>query len=146
MSLEDLHSDYQSNLASAKSLLAQDPDNPLLKHLVNSVWPFQEAMLEEIAEQAEELDKVVDEAGDMLQPETAAPIAALIVLSLKVADELDKRLMPSDLELRGVLVELRKQAAESSAILDEVTVPPDSLDDDTVDAEGDDDDDDDDED
>lgn len=145
MSLEDLQNDYRSNLSAAQKLLQADPENPLLRHVVNNLWPFQEAMLEEIAEQAEELDKVVDEAGDMLQPETAAPFAALIVLATKVADELDKRLMPSETELRGVLVELRKQAVEASEILDEIVVPPDALDDETQDAEGDDDDDDDDE-
>lgn len=144
MSLEDLQSDYLSNLEGAKRLLAGDPGNPVLQHLVNNLWPFQEAVLEEIAEQAEELDKVVDEAGDMLQPETAAPFAALIVLSARIADELDKRLMPSETELRGVLVELRKQAQEAAAILDEITVPPDALDAETQDDEGDDDDDDDD--
>lgn len=146
MALEDLQSDFKSNMEAARRLLAADPDSPVVKHLVQTLWPFQEAVLEEMAEQAEQLDDVIDQTGDMLQAETAAVFAALIVLSGKLAEELDKKLMPSETETRGMIVKLRELNAEASELLEEITVPPsvdDDVDDSTLDADGDDDDDDD---
>ncbi len=145
MALEDLQEDLRSNVAAAQKLLSGDPENPLIKHLVNSLWPFQEAVLEEMSEQAEALDELVDQTGDMIQAETAAVFAAVILVAQKLADELDRKLGPSELELRGLIVKARAAANEAAALLQDITIPshPDDPDDD--DDDGDDDDDDDDE-
>ena len=148
MALEDLQSDLKSNRAEAQRLLASDPENPLIRHMVNTVWPFQEAVLEELGEQAEALDDAVDQAGDMLQADTAGVFAAVILANQRLCDELDRKLGPSEVELRGFIVAARHAAVEASELLEEITIPPhaedDDIDDDsTVDADGDDDDDDD---
>jgi hypothetical protein len=147
MALEDLQRDVASNRAEAQRLLAADPDNPLVRHLVNTVWPFQEAMIDELGEQAEALDDAVDQAGDMLQADTAGVFAAVILANQRLCDELDRKLGPSEVELRGFIVAARQAAVEASELLEDITIPPTEEDDtdSTVDADGDDDDDDDDE-
>ncbi len=145
MALEDLQQDLASNRAEAQRLLASDPENPLIKHLVNTLWPYQEAVIEEIAEQAEALDELQDQTGDMIQAETAGVFAAVILANQRLADELEKKLGPSEVELRGFIANSRAAARDASELLEEITIPPDDDDDvdpDTVDAEGDDDDDD----
>lgn len=132
MALEDLQSDVKSNRDEAQRLLSNDPENPLLRHLVNTVWPFQEALLEEMSEQAEALDEVVDQTGDMIQADTAGVFAAVILANQRLCDELDKKLGPSEIELRGFLVKAREATREAAELLEEITIPP-SVDDDAED-------------
>jgi hypothetical protein len=145
MSLEQLTEDLKSNTAEAQAILANDPGNPVLMHLVNTLWPFQEAMLAEMMEQANALDEVVDEAGDMIQAETAGILAAPILAAQKLCEELEKRLGPSELELRGFIAETRRSVQEAAELLEEITIPPGDEDEDGEDDEDEDDDEDDDE-
>lgn len=140
MALDDLQRDLKLNTEEAKSLLAQHQGDPLLGHIVNTLWPFQEAVLEELNEMADALDAAVQQSDDLLHGETAGVFAAVILGATRMADELDKRLLPSETEFRADLVKIRTLLTEASVILEEITVP-----DDEDDEEDDDDDDDNDE-
>lgn len=134
MALDDLKEDLVANQKDAATILARNPDNPIMKHITNTMWPWMEALLEEVGEQALALDEAIDERGDMLQHETAGEFAAVILACTWLCDELDKRLTPSEVDLRTKIATVRDTVASASVTLEEITLPP-SVDDDEDDDE-----------
>jgi hypothetical protein len=122
MSLDDLRSDLKRNseLASMKDL-----DVNTRQYMVNTFWPYQEAVLDLMGEQDEIIAELIEQTDDFLHGETAKEIGKPIGIGYAIADELEKRLGPADGALRAVITEYRTSAATAIATLRDITAPDD---------------------
>lgn len=118
MSLESLRGDMKRNAVAADRLSDATRD-----YMQSTVWPFLEALVDEVAEIDDAVAELVDQQEDYLQPETAGVFAAVVQSSLQLAAELKKRANGDQAVLR--LVSNHEQICQQvSAILGEITMMP----------------------
>lgn len=86
MSLDQLREDLKRNAVEAGKL-----DEPTSLYMSTTLWPFLEALLDEVSEIDDAVAELVDQQEDYLQPETAGVFAALAQSSMQLAAELKKR-------------------------------------------------------
>lgn len=144
MSLDELSEDLKANVQAAKSL-ASDPEvtaRQVMQYLSSNLLPLLENHVEETTAMADALDDVINEAGDMLQTETAGVFAHLIVSSSDLVAILKSRLGVGDQPILDKIALFEETVKTATAILEEVTVTEDDGDDDDDAEDGDDDEDD----
>lgn len=88
MSLDELRDDLKRNAADAGKLTTI---SDIRDHLVNTLWPFHEAVLDVVEEMDDAVAELVDQTEDYLQAETAGVFAAVVQSSLFLSAELRKR-------------------------------------------------------
>lgn len=118
MSLDSLRADMKRNALAADRLSDLTRD-----YMQSTVWPFLEALVDEIAEMDDAVAELVDQQEDYLQPETAGVFAAVVQSSLQLAVELKRRANGDQAVLK--LVSNHEQICQQvSAILGEITMVP----------------------
>ncbi len=123
MSIEDLRADLATNLQQAKGLNAMSTLGDVTGHLNNTLWPFLENLVTELADVDEGLGDLYHGAEDILQPETGELFATVIAGASGLVGELEKRLvLPADAKLFVAIKEWRRLAAESGQVLQEIVV------------------------
>lgn len=134
MSLDELRKDLTANVAEASKLTSVEG---IRNHLVNTMWPFQEAVLNELEEIDDAVAEMVDQTEDYLQPETAAIFASLVESSVGLAQELRAK-TTDDITLKRI-AEHEKLCQLAMTTLGEITMvaPADGDDDDGDEPEGD---------
>ena len=117
----------------AKTLTGITTIGDVVDHLTNTLWPTIEAAAEllvahanETEEMAGSIDELIEEAGDLLTPETAGVFANVFIQGREIAAELEKRLTPADSALRAkitafniLLDAAQSDLAEATADVDE---------------------------
>lgn len=143
MSIETLKEDLKANLSTLavlKTLPSDDTTNTVILHLQDTLWPFLEAVVDELAEIDECVADVISGAEDILQPETAEIFAAIIAGAVAVSAALKARVnRETEAPLAKVIDELEKNCRAGEAIMAEIVI--DTGDDDDGDADEDDEDD-----
>lgn len=129
MSLEDLQEDLAMNLAEVEKL-----DNPLVtagevaKHLRSVLWPFMKNVISEMEEMDGSIEDLYRNAEDILQPETAGRLAAVLVTATGlITRELVPRLNKDNLADRKVLTAISawvKLAKEAGDEIEQITIQP----------------------
>lgn len=101
----------------------------------NTLWPFLEAVLDQVkllAQHASETDEtiqdMIEQSSDLLHADTAKEIGKPLTLALVVANELEKRLRPDEVKLRAMLAELRASAQTALATLRQISINDDAED------------------
>lgn len=133
MSIPSLQSDLKSNMAA----LAMATTTEELKiHLQHTLWPFLEALIDELNEIDEAVEEMVDEAPEVLHTESAEVFAALITSGSVLMTELKARAATDQRILRAIR-EWEQLARQGKEILEEITIPDaeDGEDEDDTDAE-----------
>lgn len=124
MSLDELRDDLKRNMAEARGLTTVDQ---IRDHIVNTVWPFVEAVVEDVAESEAEQDdairELVDHEEDYLQPETAAIFAAVVQSSMQLAAELRKR-AGGDAMVMQLITNHEQLCEQAVTVLGEITMIP----------------------
>ena len=142
MSVETLQEDYKANVASLKDLNAMSSVDDIINHLKNTLWPFQESVLEQLEDLDGCVEDLLNNAEDILQPETGAKFLAVATGGLMLVNELKRRLQPADdPKLSAAIAEFETNANEMVATLNDITIPvldDDEEDDEDGDDEGDD--------
>lgn len=129
-SVETLRADLNANIASLKDMGALTTTADLVGHLKNTLWPFQEMLVEHIEELDGCVEDLLNHAEDILQPETGAVFAAVVVGGLLLAGELKKRLtVADDPKIRAVIAEFEQTCAVAQATLAEIVIPDDEAED-----------------
>lgn len=141
MSIETLQADLAANIAEAKKLSALSTNDEIVRHLKEVLWPTLEAITEEISELDGCVGDMVNNAEDILQPETGAIMSAVVAGAVTVAAALKARLGPDETQLAKVVSELVKNCKHAEEILEEIVLDelPDDEDGDESDEDGDDD-------
>lgn len=131
--MEELKSDLAANLAEAQRLIATGGSTGA--HLAQTLWPFLEALVENIEEIDDAVAELVGQQEDYLQPETAAVFAAVIQSSLDLAQELRARAL-EDATIAGKIAQHDALCEQAIAVLADVTLIPedDGPDEETADA------------
>lgn len=142
MSLETLQADLAANIAETKKLSALSTSDEIVRHLKDVLWPTLEAITEELAELDGCVGDMVNNAEDILQPETGAVFSAVVAGGVTVAAALKARLGPDEGQLSKVCDELIKNCKNAEEILEEIVLDELPDDEDAEDGEGDDEDDD----
>lgn len=130
MSLDELRDDLRRNAAEARTLTTIEQ---VIGHLVNTLWPTIEAVLDVVDEQDGSIRELVDHEEDYLQPETGALFAAVVQSSLQLAAELRKRIGGDPL-LAKLIVNHEQICAEAIQVIGAITMMP--ADDEDEDEEG----------
>lgn len=118
MSLDEIREDLKRNMRDVRSVLDENTRN----HLANTLWPFLEALIEEVAEIDDAVAELVDQQEDYLQPGTAAVFAAVIQSSLQLLGQL-KPLVPNDnTELLQQITAYEQLCGQAVEVLGAVTV------------------------
>lgn len=125
MSIEDLEGDLARNItdfATTTFLTAND----VQKYLGDTLWPFLQNMVAEVRDQDNCISDLVNEADDVLQPDTAGIFAAVIISSKMMMQELVMRLTksPKDAELKTKLAQIRPIITKAEETLEEITIFP----------------------
>ena len=163
MSIETLKDDLKANL-STLSLIATPPPGAvatnadtllvaeqLVRHLKDTLWPFLESVVDEVAEIDECVADVISGAEDILQPETAEIFAAIIAGAVACAATLKSRIDPAaEPQIYKMIAELEKNCKTGESLMAEIVIDTgddeaeeddddegDDEDDDDVDSEGD---------
>lgn len=140
MSLDTLKEDLKQNLATLTTMNELSSVGDVVNHLKNTLWPTLESIVDELAEVDDCVADMVNNAEDILQPETAEVFAAVLAASAVVAAALKPMLDPAkDADMINLVAELERNIKKANAIMQEIVI-------DDVDPEYDDDDDDDDDD
>lgn len=140
MSLDTLKEDLKQNLATLTTMNELSSVGDVVNHLKNTLWPTLESIVDELAEVDDCVADMVNNAEDILQPETAEVFAAVLAASAVVAAALKPMLDPDkDADMINLVAELERNIKKANAIMQEIVI-------DDVDPEYDDDDDDDDDD
>lgn len=87
MSLEELRADLERNVREARQL----EDAATRAHLEQTLWPFLEALIDQVEEIDDAVGELVEQQEDYLQPQTAAVFAAVVQAGLELAQELKAR-------------------------------------------------------
>lgn len=87
MSLAELRADLARNARETQAII----EPATRTHLEQTLWPFLEALIDQIEEIDDAVAELVDQQEDYLQPQTAAVFAAVIQASLELASELKAR-------------------------------------------------------
>lgn len=142
MSVETLKADLTANMRDLASLTAMASPEEIVNHLKNSLWPFLEALTEELGEVDDCVADMIEGADDILQPETAEVFSAIIAGGIACAAALRARITrESDPALSKVVDEFEKNLKDGEAILREIVIDTgEPLGDEDDDAEEDDDD------
>lgn len=146
--LIELRKDLARNQEEVRALRQRGaPSSEIAQHLAETVWPFLEAMLENVGEIDDAVDDLIQESDDLLQADTAAKISAPLILAGEFAKELEKRLQPAganaaDDGLRVKLKQFQSMFLDATNLIAEITIFDEDPNDDE---EGDDEDDSDDE-
>jgi len=124
MSMDTLREDLAANL---KVVAAMKPElttsTELAKHLRQVFWPFVESLVEELGDVDNCVGDLLEGAEDILQPETGAVFAGIIVAGRALAGKL-RELVPAgtdatlDQSLEGYLA----LTEQGEAILSEIVV------------------------
>lgn len=118
MSLDELRADLKRNIAEAGRLTTVAE---LRDHLVNTLWPTIEAIVEVTEEIDDAVGEMVDQVEDYLQAPTAAIFAALVQSSVAISDELRQR-APGD-ELLCKRLDAHDQICQQAMVaLGEITM------------------------
>ena len=120
MSLDDLRSDLKRNIVEAKACSTVEG---LRDHMVNTLWPTLEALLDEVDEIDEAVADLVDQNPDYLNPETAAIFAAHVQSSQALSADLRKRAVGDDVTLKRLDAH-DQLSAQVAALLGEITMLP----------------------
>jgi predicted RecB family endonuclease len=94
VTVETLQEDLKANVASLKDLTALSSVDDIVNHLKNTLWPFQESVLEQLEDLDGCVEDLLNNAEDILQPETGAKFLAVASGGLTLVAELKKRLQP----------------------------------------------------
>lgn len=119
MSIEDLRRDLKSNLAEVSKI----GDGAVARHLRDTLWPFLEAMLDDVEEMDDAVGELVQQQEDYLQAETATNFVALVQLGRQIAAELAKRASGEEDALR-MCGAYEKLAIDAMGVLEQITVMP----------------------
>lgn len=87
MSLAELRADLARNVREAQGVA----EPATRTHLEQTMWPFLEALIDQIEEIDDAVAELVDQQEDYLQPQTAAVFAAVVQAGLELAAELQAR-------------------------------------------------------
>lgn len=87
MSIEDLRRDLKTNIAEAGKL----GGGSVVAHLRDTLWPFIEALFDEVAEMDGVVGEMVSQQEDYLQSDTATTFVALVQLGRQAVEQLRKR-------------------------------------------------------
>ena len=87
MSLAELRADLARNVREAQGVA----EPATRTHLEQTLWPFLEALIDQIEEIDDAVAELVDQQEDYLQPQTAAVFAAVVQAGLELAAELKAR-------------------------------------------------------
>jgi len=116
MSMEELKADLRRNLTDAAKL---EGFSAVGKHLVNTLWPFLEALVENVEEIDDAVAELVSQQEDYLQPETAGVILALV----EVAGAMAGRLAGAeDDETKQLLALHAHLSQEVTSLLEQITL------------------------
>ena len=122
-SIETLQSDLKTCVASLDALGPLASVQDVVAHLKMSVYPMIENVVTEVVEIDQITESLLNNAEDILQPETAQVFAGVLVGGAALCLELEKRLtLPADAKLLAGIKEWRALAQQAGAVLDEITV------------------------
>jgi hypothetical protein len=146
--METLKSDFTEVETAAERLRTATSFADVAAFVNDMLVPFMKNHLDESVGMDDAICDLVENAEDILQPETAKVFVAAISGAKVIADELRGRLTGSegDQKLKLVIDEFDSNAKEAMGILEEITLPedPDEAENDNEDddelADGDDDD------
>lgn len=128
MSLEDLQTDLDDNIAAMAKLAQQGPlttPADITAHLERTLWPFFKNVVAELSEMDSSIADLYQDAEDILQPETGAQLAAVLVTATGL---ITKQLVPrldKDKD-RAVLVAIKQWlglAKEAGDTIEQITIP-----------------------
>jgi hypothetical protein len=128
MTMEALQSDFKDIQAKAKQLGPHTPLGDLVRFLKSDLVPFIESHINETAEIDVVVADMVEQADDVLQPETAAVFAGVIVggrtMAAKLAEVLPKGPdgKPLDAALAAQIEAFLPLATEAEELLEEITI------------------------
>jgi hypothetical protein len=126
MAIDELKAEFALNMTQCREL-AKDPEvtpRQIMAHLRDGLWPFIEAAVDEIEAQADIMDEIVEETGDILQPETAGVFAALIVSAQQWAIPLLKAIGKTNPDVADKLPAFETLCNEAADLLEQITVDP----------------------
>lgn len=121
--IETIRADLAANTQAAKDLNALSTIDDIANHLKNTVWPFQECLVDQLEDLDGCIEELMNHEADILQPETGAQFLAVFTSGLLLVGELKKRLGPGDDKLRQAIGEFENNTAEATAILTDITIP-----------------------
>lgn len=126
MSIEDLESDLDANVAQLQSLSSMSTVGDVVDHLKKTLWPFLENVVKvELKEMDGSISDVVNNAEDILQPETGRLFSTVVLGGIGLVGELEKRLTKSaeDTKILSGIREWQKYAQEATEVLSEIVLP-----------------------
>lgn len=123
--IETLQEDLRANMSAARELNAASSVGDLAEHIKNTMWPFMEAVVEQVEELDGCVEDLLNQTEDILQPETGAQFVAVVQSALVLMGELKKRLGPGpdDQKVDAAVTEFFGNANDMIAMLQEITVP-----------------------
>lgn len=138
MSLDELRADLARN---AKAASAITTPAEVVNYLQGTLWPFLEGVIDQLADHDESILDLIEEADDILQPETAAVISAALTSGAAIAAELKRRLdlepdSPDKMKWMGLLGAFAKGFTESCTIIKDITIVTDFDEEETEDDDG----------
>lgn len=120
MSIETLRADLKANLESLKTMALPTAD-ALKSHLVNNLWPFIDAVVDEVDEIDESVEDMV--AGtEVIHTATGEIFTGLIVSGEVLVTELVQR-AGNDQRILALVREWRELAKQGKDILEEIVIP-----------------------
>lgn len=117
--LDELRKDLAANV---KTMVGITEVSDLVAHLRHTLWPFLEAVVDEMVDLEEGLLELAEEHGDMLTTETAGIFANVILISVKLADALKDRLRADELDLGQQIDAFKVLCDEATTTLADITV------------------------
>lgn len=135
MSLTELRADIARNQKAALALAASGAvPQPLVDYVNGTIWPWQEALLDELDIIDTAVDDLIEDADDILQAETASQLSVPLVLGAELVAELRKRVelepaTPENQILRTKIATFAKSLAAATDIIAEITVVGDDFED-----------------
>lgn len=118
MSLDELRADMSRNAKEAAKLTTVAE---IRAHLINTLWPFQEALIDVVEEIDDAVAEMVDKTEDYLQAETAGVFAAIVQSSLQMSAELRKRSNGDELLVKRIDAH-DQLCAQAIELLGEITM------------------------
>jgi hypothetical protein len=144
VSIENVQADLAANLEEVKNLSALSSVGDIVNHLKNTLWPFTENVVRELAEMDESLRDMYEGSEDTLQYESGKQLAAVVAGAMSLVADLERR-AASEPQVLAAIKEWKSAAKGAIELLEEITLPEDEIDEVDDEDEVDDDDDEDDE-
>ncbi len=127
-SIEQLSADLAANLEEVALMGPLTSAQDVVNHLKNTLWPFMQNVVQNLAEVDEIAGDMYEGAEDTLQPETAGIFSALVLGTRELCNELEK--LTTDPKIVAGIKKIRIIAQKAEETLEEITIEVDEEEDD----------------